>query len=104
MDYCNNFSSDRNLCFIKGNLDEIKNRGYCILDFNFSLWLLKGSPTLENAVITIGLFIISSELMLWKKYFEIDKNTAVSFMRLKNDISNISKKLDGIEKLIRNKK
>jgi len=68
------------------------------------LWLLKGSPTLENAVITIGLFIISSELMLWKKYFEIDKNTAVSFMRLKNDISNISKKLDGIEKLIRNKK
>ena len=59
---------------------------------------------LENAIVTIGLFIISSELMLWKKYFEIDKNTAVSFMRLKNDISNISKKLDGIEKLIRNKK
>lgn len=68
------------------------------------LWLLKGSPTLENAVITIGLFIISSELMLWKKYFEIGKNTAVSFMRLKNDISNISKKLDVIEKLIKNKK
>ncbi len=68
------------------------------------LWLLKGSPTLENAIITIGLFIISSELMLWRKHFEMDKSAAVSFIRLKNDITGIKDKLDDIERLIKRRR
>ena len=67
------------------------------------LWLLKGSPTLESALITIGLFIISSELMLWKKYFTLDKNAAVSFTKLRNDMSNINNKLENIKHLIKSK-
>ena len=73
------------------------------------LWLLKGSPTLNSAIISIGIFIIGSELMLWKNHFKIDKNTTVSFIKLKNDISNINKnineinnKLNNIERLIKN--
>ena len=54
------------------------------------LWLLKGSPTLENAIISIGLFIIGSELLLWRKIFEIDKDTAISFAKLKNDIGSLN--------------
>jgi len=72
------------------------------------LWLLKGSPTLESSLITVGLFIISSEILLWKKYFEVDKETAVSFTKLKNDISNLGTgqkdiitKLTKIEKYIK---
>ncbi|MBI2664045.1 hypothetical protein HYX10_01745 [Candidatus Woesearchaeota archaeon] len=79
------------------------------------LWLLKGSPTLESALLTIGLFIISSEFLLWRKYFDVGKNTAVAFVKIKNDIGNVrndisnlitgqremGKKLNKIEKLIR---
>lgn len=68
------------------------------------LWLLHGSPTLESALISIGLFFVSSEILLWKKYFEIDKNTAVSFALMKNDLSHIRKKVDGIEDLLKRKR
>ena len=65
------------------------------------LWLLKGSPTLESATISIGLFIIGSELLLWRKIFEIgkdtaislarlDKNVTISFEKLKNDVRNLN--------------
>lgn len=54
--------------------------------FGVILWLLHGSPTLENGLVSIGLFLLSSQLFLWRKYFEMDKNTAVSFVRLKSDI------------------
>jgi len=67
------------------------------------LWLLRGSPTLENTVITVGLFILGSELMLWRKYFEVDKNTAVGFVKVKSDLDKINSKLENIEKLIKRK-
>ncbi len=74
------------------------------------LWLLSGSPTTESALVAIGLFIISSEIFLWKKYFAMDKNAAVSFTRLKNDLSNLTigqkamnDKLNNIEKLLKQK-
>ena len=53
------------------------------------LWLLRGSPTLENTVITVGLFILGSELMLWRKYFEVDKNTAINLTNNLNLFSSI---------------
>ena len=74
------------------------------------LWLLHGSPTSESALISIGLFVISSEIFLWKKYFQLDKNAAVSFIKLKNDLNNLKKgqeetnnRLDNIEKLLKRK-
>ena len=75
-----------------------------------ALWLLHGSPTELGAIISVSLFVATSELFLWKKFFAIDKNTAVSFVNLNHDIQDLRrdqttthKKLDTIETLIRNK-
>ncbi len=54
-----------------------------------AIWLLSGSPDLENALITIGLFIIGSEILLWRKLFSIDKNTAVGFVKVNSDLKEI---------------
>ena len=51
-----------------------------------SLWLLSGSPVETNALISIAIFVATSELLLWKKIFGIDKDIAVSFTNLKRDI------------------
>ena len=64
-----------------------------------ALWLLNGSPTLESSLISISIFVFTSEFMLWRKVFAMDKNTAVSFTRLKNDVENIKVKLNDIDKL-----
>jgi len=66
------------------------------------LWLASGSPTTESALITIGLFIISSEIFLWKKYFGMDKNVAVSFTKLKNNLNNLSQGQERIENRLNN--
>ncbi len=65
------------------------------------LWLLHGSPTEMGAIISVSLFAATSELLLWKKLFGMDKNTAISFVRLKHDIEDTHRKLDAIEALIR---
>lgn len=54
-----------------------------------SVWLLYGSPPEVNALITIAIFAATSELLIWKKIFSTDKNTAVSFVNLKRDINKI---------------
>ncbi|MBI2508062.1 hypothetical protein HYV89_03860 [Candidatus Woesearchaeota archaeon] len=68
------------------------------------LWLLHGSPTLDSALVSIGAFIITSEVLLWRKYFEIDKNVSIGFMKVKTDLDKIKEKLDDIESLLKNKK
>lgn len=72
------------------------------------IWMLIGSPTLENGVLTLGVFVFCSELLLWRNHFKMDKKTTVSFVKLKNDISNINNntininnKLGNIETLIK---
>ena len=79
------------------------------------LWLLHGSPMLDNALISIGTFIITSEVLLWRKYFEMDRNMMVGFYKVKNDFDKLNYKLDvelkyikdglvNIENMIKNKK
>ena len=79
------------------------------------LWLLRGSPTMDNALTSIGIFIITSEVLLWKKYFHMDKGMIVGFSKVKNDFDKLNYKLDmelkyikdrliNIENLIKNKK
>src|SRR3989344_3141788 len=60
------------------------------------LWLLHGSPTLDSALMSIGIFIITSELLLWRKYFEIDKNVSNGFTRVKSDFEIIGNKVEHI--------
>ncbi len=68
------------------------------------LWLLHGSPTLDNALVSVGTLIITSEFLLWKKYFEIDKNVSVGFVKVRNDLEKINEKLINIEELIKNRR
>lgn len=51
------------------------------------IWMLSGSPTLESALISIGGALISSELLLWKKFYSLDKRVALSFMKIKHDMN-----------------
>ena len=68
-----------------------------------ALWLLFGSPTLVVAFVFVAIFFASSELMIWRKIFEMDKNTAIGFMKVKNNLDFIKNKLCDIEELIKNK-
>ncbi|MFA5174262.1 MAG: hypothetical protein WC438_03715 [Candidatus Pacearchaeota archaeon] len=77
---------------------------------SIALWLLHGSPTETGAIIGIITFAGSSELLLWKKLFSIDKHTAVGFERIKGELKNINykfniidNKLNNIENLIKKK-
>ena len=57
-----------------------------------AIWLLSGSPPEIDALISIALFVAASELLIWKKLFSIEKNTAISFTKLKSDIQEIKNK------------
>lgn len=76
------------------------------------LWLLSGSPPETDALIAIGLFVIASESLIWKKLFtldnkieigllKLDNKTSLSFMNLKNEIDKnnlmINNRFDNIE-------
>lgn len=61
-----------------------------------ALWLLHGSPPVSDALITVALFVATSEVMLWKKLFALDKKTAVSFAHLKYDLQRIEGKIERI--------
>ena len=51
-----------------------------------AVWMLVGSPTLEAGLVSIGLFVASSEILLWKFLFSIDKRTLVRFEKVRNKL------------------
>ncbi len=68
-----------------------------------TLWLLFGkSPTLESSLIQISLFIVASEILLWKTIFRIDKRTTVGFTKIKNNLNAIKQDISIIKKNIEN--
>ena len=58
-----------------------------------ALWLLLGSPPETDALISIALFVAASELLIWRKLFDINKKTAVGFEKVKSELENIKNKL-----------
>ena len=58
-----------------------------------ALWLLSGSPSETDALISIALFVAASEILIWKKLFAIDKNTAIGFAKIKSELKEIKNKL-----------
>lgn len=63
-----------------------------------AIWKLFGSPTDTATLITITIFVAASELIIWKKIFSIEKNTAISFVKMRNDISNKHNELKNLIK------
>lgn len=58
-----------------------------------ALWMLFGSPTIEAGLVSIGLFVIGSEILLWKALFSMDKRTAIGFEKVKLNFERINNKL-----------
>ncbi len=54
-----------------------------------AIWLLYGSPTEIGALIAIATFTAASELLIWKFIFNLDKEVAISFMKVKHDIDKL---------------
>ena len=70
-----------------------------------AIWMLHGSPTETNALISLAIFVAGSEILLWKALFSMDKRTAIGFERTKNDINNkfmkINSQLNEIKLLVK---
>jgi len=73
---------------------------FIIIIIGTSLWMLHGSLSEMSALITIGLAVASSELLIWKYVFNLDKKTALGFMKMKYQIEKnhleVNNKLDSI--------
>lgn len=66
-----------------------------------AIWMLFGSPTLEAGLISIGLFVAGSEILLWKTLFKMDKKTPIGFIKVQNKFESIENKLNKIEKRLK---
>lgn len=78
-----------------------------LLTIAVALWLLHGSPTTENAVISITVFVAASEIMLWEYLYRIENKINIGFIKTKTDVkekfNNLELKLTNIENKIINK-
>ena len=70
-----------------------------------AIWLAVGSPAIENGLLIITIFIASSEILLWKALFQIDKKTAIGFTKIKHDMEKgflgVNNRFDKIEDMIK---
>jgi len=80
-----------------------------------TVWLNIGFPTIKTGLLMIVIFIATSEILLWKFLFKMDKRTIVGFVKIKSDINNLkntfnnkfdemNNRLKNIENLIKSKK
>ena len=108
LDCYNNLNSPRPLCFVKIKMVKTEDIIFWILIVvivGIAIWLLFGSPSLEAGLISLVLFVAGSELLIWRKIFSVDKNVAISFIKMKNNSDNkyneINNKLEDIKNLIK---
>ena len=66
-----------------------------------AVWLLVGSPTIEQGLLMITIFIATSEILIWKNFFKIDKKTAIGFEKVKSRLDKIDYKLNEIKSLLK---
>ncbi|MBU1136024.1 MAG: hypothetical protein ABIG37_00025 [Nanoarchaeota archaeon] len=61
------------------------------------IWLAFGSPGFETSLFMIALFVATSEILLWRNLFAIDKQTAVGFEKIRSKLVKIESSLKRIE-------
>lgn len=59
-----------------------------------AVWKLFGSPSDTASLIALALFVASSELLIWRFMFNVDKRTAIGFVKLRGDIDNRFNRVD----------
>ncbi|MBS3075101.1 hypothetical protein J4429_01440 [Candidatus Pacearchaeota archaeon] len=99
---------------IKITIEDIVFWIFILIIIGTALWLLHGSPPEMDAIIAIGIAVAGSELLIWKTIFnnhkktslklsEMDKKTALSFLKIKNEMNNRFDKIEEKLNLINNK-
>ena len=72
-----------------------------------AIWLLSGSPTDTSAIVALAVFVASSELLIWRNLFNMDKKTATGFENLRGDINcrflNLTAELNEIKTIVKKK-
>ena len=63
-------------------LDDIIFWVLIVLIIGVAIWLLLGSPTDTSAIIAVAVFVATSEILLWKAFFKIDKKTSIGFEKI----------------------
>ncbi len=113
-----NISWNRSLCFIKMKLkiEDIVFWIIILMIIALAFWLLSGSPQEISAIVSLALFVVASEILLWRALFrssektnikleKLDKKTALSFERLKNNTNikflEINNNLNEIKRIIK---
>ncbi len=66
-----------------------------------AIWLLVGSPTIEQGLLMITIFVATSEILLWKTMFSVDKKTAIGFEKVKSRFDKIDYQLNEIKLLVK---
>jgi len=63
---------------------------------------------IDIVIYIITLLVVSSEILIWRAFFAMDKKVSLGFMKMKNELksleNNLNNKLENIEKLIKTKK
>ena len=54
-----------------------------------AVWKLIGSPTDTSALVSVSLFVVGSEILLWRALFLMDKKDACGFIKIKHEIKDM---------------
>ena len=70
------------------------------------IWKLFGSPTDIGTIMGVGTFLLTSEILIWKKIFSIESKTAIGFIKVKHNLESmenrINNRFDKIEDSLNN--
>jgi len=59
-----------------------------------AVWMAVGSPPIETGLLIIVIFISTSEILLWKAVFRIDKRSAVGFEKVRSKIEKLENNMN----------
>ena len=62
-----------------------------LLLITVAVWSFYRLSTKTSAILYLGIFLVISNILLWRRVFIMDKNTAVSFEKLKHDVARFKK-------------
>lgn len=62
-----------------------------------AIWLAFSSPDFENSLLMLIIFVASSEILLWRALFSVDKRTSIGFEKVNSDIGEIKNNVSWIK-------
>ena len=85
---------------MKIKIEDIVIWALIMLVIGIIVWKLVGSPTDTATLISVTLFIIGSEILLWKTIFSMENKIVIGFSKIKNDLDKLEMNLNfKLEKL-----